>query len=106
MKLTKIEQETIVLFSEAESTAEIYTHNTKLKSKLQRLIEKQPDIFLSEDREDGAITVAMPKKLLTIGVRAPISDAERQARSERAKKNSPLIKSESMRKKTATSQYF
>lgn len=92
MKLTKIEQESIVLFNEAESTAEIYTHNVKLKNKLHRFADKHPGVFLSEDENGGAVTVTIPKKLLTIGVRTPISAAERHARSERAKVNSPLLK--------------
>lgn len=94
MKLTKIEQESIILFNEAESTAEIYTHNVKLKNKLRRFADKHPGIFLSEEENGGAVTVTIPKNLLTIGVRAPISVAERQARSERAKVNSSLLKNE------------
>lgn len=30
MELSRLEQETIILFNEAEPTAEIYTHNKKL----------------------------------------------------------------------------
>ena len=30
MKLSKIEQETIILFNEGEADAEVYTHNVKL----------------------------------------------------------------------------
>ena len=33
MKLTRIEQETIILFNEGENEAEVYTHNAKLKKK-------------------------------------------------------------------------
>ncbi|MEG1205882.1 MAG: molecular chaperone [Oscillospiraceae bacterium] len=94
MKLTKIEQESIVLFNEAESTAEIYTHNVKLKNKLRRFAEKHPGIFLSDSETGGAMIVTMPKSLLTIGIRAPISEAERQVRRKRAKENSPLLKLE------------
>ena len=32
MSLTKIEQETIILFNEGEADAEVYTHNVKLKN--------------------------------------------------------------------------
>ena len=34
MELSRLEQETIILFNEAEPTAEIYTHNKKLREKL------------------------------------------------------------------------
>ena len=37
MKLTPIEQETILLYNQAEDTAEVYTHDRKLMEKLTRL---------------------------------------------------------------------
>ena len=43
MGLSRLEQETIILFNEAEPTAEIYTHNKKLREKLERLSQKHPD---------------------------------------------------------------
>ena len=43
MKLSKLEQESIILYNEEESTASIYTHDPKLKRKLKRLAEKYPD---------------------------------------------------------------
>lgn len=90
MELTKMEQETIVLFNEAESTAEIYTHNTKLKNKLRRLTNKC--LFLSVNDSGNSVSVTVPKNLLTIGIRSPMSEQERLSRSERAKKNKPLAK--------------
>ena len=43
MELLRIEQETIVLFNEAEATASVYTHNRKLREKLERMARKFPD---------------------------------------------------------------
>lgn len=43
MKLSKLEQESIILYNEEEPTASIYTHDPKLKRKLKRLAEKYPD---------------------------------------------------------------
>ena len=40
MKLSKLEQESIILYNEEESTASIYTHDPKLKRKLKRLAEQ------------------------------------------------------------------
>ena len=37
MKLSKLEQESIILYNEEESTASIYTHDPKLKRKLNGL---------------------------------------------------------------------
>ena len=44
MNLTRIEQETIILFNEGENEAEVYTHNAKLKKKLKMAMEKHPDL--------------------------------------------------------------
>ena len=41
MSLTKIEQETIILFNEGEADAEVYTHNVKLKNKLTKMAKKR-----------------------------------------------------------------
>lgn len=43
MKLSKLEQESIILYNEEEPTASIYTHDPKLIRKLKRLAEKYPD---------------------------------------------------------------
>ena len=40
MKLTPYEMETIVLYNQAETTANVYTHDPKLIAKLRRLHEK------------------------------------------------------------------
>ena len=84
MKLTPIEKETIVLFNEQEGTAEIYTHNIKLKNRLLRFIEKRPDLASCKAEKQEAITVTVPKSLLVISVREPVSEAARQAHRERA----------------------
>ena len=43
MKLSLYEQETIILYNQAEATAEVYTHDSRLLEKLRRLAEKYPD---------------------------------------------------------------
>ena len=84
MELSRLEQETIILFNEAEPTAEIYTHNKKLREKLERLSQKHPDkITLESDQPGGAVTYTVPKK--SIVVQEPYSDERRKAASERAK---------------------
>ena len=37
MKLTKIEQETVINFNEAEATASVYTHSKALRRRLEKL---------------------------------------------------------------------
>ena len=85
MKLSKIEQETILLYNEEEATASIYTHDPKLMEKLKRLSEKYPDKIYPERKEHpGAVSYIVPKSC--VSVREPYSDARRKAASERAKK--------------------
>ena len=43
MKLSLYEQETILLYNQAEDTAEVYTHDRKLMEKLTRLSKKHPE---------------------------------------------------------------
>lgn len=42
MKLTKYEQETIILYNQAENTASIYTHDEDLKRRLTKYSKKHP----------------------------------------------------------------
>lgn len=85
MKLTPYEMETIVLYNQAEATANVYTHDPKLIAKLRRLHEKYPDkVFPYRKEHSGAVSYAVPKSCVCI--REPYSDARRKADSERAKK--------------------
>lgn len=85
MKLSKLEQESIILYNEEESTASIYTHDPKLKRKLKRLAEKYPDkVYPDKAVHAGAVSYAVPKSC--VSVREPFSDERRRAASERAKK--------------------
>lgn len=84
MKLSKLEQESIILYNEEESTASIYTHDPKLKRKLKRLAEKYPDkVYPDRTVHAGAVSYAVPKSC--VSVREPFSDERRRAASERAK---------------------
>lgn len=42
MSLLKVEQETIILFNEAETTASVYTHNATLQRVLLELCQTHP----------------------------------------------------------------
>ena len=84
MKLSKYEEETLVLYNEAQSTASVYTHDPKLKEKLKRLSEKYPDkIVFNAENSNGGMTYTVPKKCVLI--REPYSEERRKAASERAK---------------------
>jgi hypothetical protein len=91
MKLTLVEQETLVSFNEGEPITNVYTFNPKLKRKLKSLSAKHPDIFrLTASGEHGSVSYEMPKKHLSIRFYEPISEAESKRRSEWALKHKPL----------------
>lgn len=84
MKLTKYEQETIILYNEAEDTASVYTHDPRLLEKLRGLAVKHPDkVRLESGGPAGAATYVVPKRC--VQVRQPYSDAQRAAVSRWAK---------------------
>lgn len=83
MKPTKLEQETIILFNEAEKEASIYTYNGKLKRRLEELSREFPEqVWLKNDDGAGAQTYIIPKNL--VSVRRPVSEERRAAQRERA----------------------
>lgn len=85
MKLTPAERETIILYDEADDTANVYTHDRKLIEKLKLLHEKHPDqIYPDRPVRHGAVSYTVPKRCVSI--RAPYSEERRKADSERAKK--------------------
>lgn len=85
MKLTPAERETIILFSDADDTASVYTHDSRLIAKLKELHQKQPDKVYPERKErPGAVSYIVPKS--SVSIREPYSEERRKAASERAKK--------------------
>ena len=82
-KLTKYEQETILLYNEEESEASVYTHDPKLLAKLERLAAKYPDKVRLESGCPDAATYIVPKRC--VQVREPYSEARRAAASRWAK---------------------
>ena len=84
MKLTLLEQETILLYNQAEQTADVYTHDPKLMKKLGQLAEKYPDQIIKRDTHNFTV----PKRCVM--VREPYSEERRKAARERAKANGYL----------------
>lgn len=79
MELSRYEQETIILYNQAEQTASVYTHDPKLLKKLARLMKEYPQ----QIRPDGPNTYLVPKGCVLI--LEPYSEKRRAAASERAK---------------------
>ena len=57
MALSRIEQETIISFNEAEPTASVYAHNGRLRRRLEQLERDRPD----EVSRDHAGDFVIPK---------------------------------------------
>ena len=85
-KLTLAEKETIILWSEADDTVRIDTFSQKLINRLHRAKEKEPELY-RVDKPDkfGGVYAEVPKHLLQISFRTPISDARREKYSALAK---------------------
>lgn len=79
MKLSLLEQETILLYNQAEQTADVYTHDPRLMEKLSRLAEKYPQQITKRDAHNFIV----PKRCVL--VREPYSEERRRAARERAK---------------------
>ena len=60
--LTPAEMETIILTSEADKTASVYTFDKRLKVQLKRLSEKFPElIYPGKKTIEGAVNYIVPK---------------------------------------------
>ena len=75
MKLSKYEQETIILYNQAEQAASVYTHDPKLLAKLAQ--------YPGQVQPDGPNRYTVPKGCVLI--REPYSETRRAAARERAK---------------------
>lgn len=79
MKLSRIEQETIINFNEAEGAASIYTHNTALKERLLGLCQSYPEqVRQTADNGRGGLTFELPKKWLKVTPPRVLSPAQRE----------------------------
>lgn len=68
MNLTRYEQETIINFNEAETTASVYTHNSTLRRRLEQLAQDRPEDcrFVKASRDGEAVEYIIPKKWLKV----------------------------------------
>lgn len=71
MKLSRYEQETIILYNQAEATAEVYTHDPRLLEKLRRLAEKYPDQIVKKGPPDLSRSQTLCVRPGTLQRRAP-----------------------------------
>lgn len=87
MTLTRLEQETIICFNEAEPTAEVFTYNGRMLRDLEKLAGDRPDdVKHLSDNDNGASTYRVPKKWVKIRARRILSEEERLMRSNAMRK--------------------
>ena len=86
--LTKQEKVTEISYNAAEPRAEIYTHDTKLKKRLQTYAKKYPKLCkLIEDDKHGGLRFMIDKNRMSIRLTAPYSEERRAAAGVRGKGN-------------------
>ena len=85
--LTKKQKVTEVFYNAKDPTAEIYTHDTKLKKRLLAYAAQFPEqCQQTDDDERGGLRFEIDKSRISIRLTAPYSDDRRKAASELAKK--------------------
>lgn len=88
MNLTKVEQETIILFNEGEAAASVYTHNAALQRLLLELCETRPaQARQIEDNRRGVLTFEIPKKWVKIVPPRALSEAQKRVLEEMNQRN-------------------
>ncbi len=86
--LTKQEKVTEIFYNAAEPRAEIYTHDTKLKKRLQAYAEAYPRLCkrIQADKQ-GGMRFRIDKNRISIRLTAPYSEERRAAAGAWGKEN-------------------
>ena len=94
MKIQKKRRKvTELYFNEYDGTAEIYTHNTKLKKRLSEYAATFPDLCrLTEDNSEGGLRFEIDKHRISIRLTAPYSHERKIAASQQAKRTGISVK--------------
>ena len=84
---SRLEQETIINFNEAEPTASVYTYNGALRRKLERLAQERPaDVKLLRSMPGGAVEYIIPKKWVKVNASRILTEEQRATMAERLKR--------------------
>ena len=86
--LTKKQKVTEVYYNAKDPTAEVYTHDTKLKKRLLKYAAKFPELCQqTDDDEQGGLRFEIDKRRISIRLTAPYSDERRNAAKKRGKES-------------------
>ena len=91
--LTKKQKVTEVFYNAKDPTAEVYTHDTKLKKRLLEYAAKFPELCQqTDDDEQGGLRFEIDKSRISIRLTAPYSEERRKQYRDQAKRNSIFSK--------------
>ncbi len=83
--LTKKQKVTEVYYNAKDPTAEVYTHDTKLKKRLLEYAAKFPDLCQqTDDNEQGGLRFEIDKSRISIRLTAPYSEERREKARKQA----------------------
>ena len=89
--LAKKQKVTEVYYNAKDPTAEVYTHDTKLKKRLLEYAVKFPELCQqTDDDEQGGLRFEIDKSRISIRLTAPYSEERRKAASNNARLNNQL----------------
>ena len=84
--LTKKQKVTEVYYNAKDPTAEVYTHDTKLKKRLLEYAAKFPELCQqTDDDEQGGLRFKIDKSRISIRLTAPYSVERRKMLKQQAK---------------------
>ena len=84
--LTKKQKVTEVYYNAKDPTAEVYTHDTKLKKRLLAYAAKFPELCQqTDDDKQGGLRFEIDKSRISIRLTAPYSEERRKAASKQGK---------------------
>ena len=90
--LTKKQKVTEVYYNAKDPTAEVYTHDTKLKKLLLAYAAKFPELCQqTDDDEQGGLRFEIDKSRISIRLTAPYSEERKKAASNAAKQQNHLF---------------
>ena len=86
MSISRIEQETVILFNEDEATASVQTYNGTLKRKLAALCESYPEQAQhTRTDEHGGMYFTIPKRWVRVNAGRMLSSEIRAEMAQRAR---------------------
>ena len=84
--LTKKQKVTEVYYNAKDPTAEVYTHDTKLKKRLLEYAAKFPELCQqTDDDEQGGLRFEIDKSRISIRLTAPYSEERREKARRQAR---------------------